>query len=269
MDCAQLRQHVLGSAGGDLPAGAQAHARACEACGALVDDSGRTARALEAAEPTPRGSLAALEAEVERDLARETGVLAWMRSRGRAFRLAVVVTVLALEVMAVLAWSPRPELGGAAPARLLLTVAFFGVLLVAAAWHALRPLYLPPAPSWVARSLVVLGVLAPAAAALLPGAGGVVPTSFLAPAAGCLALGTMLGGALLVIARALDRGGSAALSGALLAAAAAGLAGNLLLGLHCPVGDSAHVLVAHAGVVVVLLAGCVIVVRAGRRPARR
>ncbi len=268
MDCAQVREHVLRSAG-DLPPDALAHARECAACRALAEDHGGAGRALAAAEPSLRGSLAALESRVEADLARETGALAWLRSRGRPARLAVVGTVLALDAALVLAWRPRPDLGELTHGRLAVTLGCLGALLVLAAWHAMRPLYVAPAPGWAPATLVALAVLAPVALGVLPGGPAVAPPTFLGPAAGCLALGAMLGGALLVIARALDRGGTTALTGAFLAAAAAGLAGNVLLCLHCPVNDPAHVVVGHAGVVVVLLAGCAIIAASGGRRSRR
>jgi len=270
MDCAEVRLRVI--AGPErLPADAARHAEECPACRALLDDQGALGRVLDQARPPAPTApdLALLGGELDRALARERGARGWLRERGRPARLALVIAVLGVEVAAMLAAGGAPGARVRTPAELVVTLAFFGVLLVAASWHALRPLYLPPAPSWLTRGLVVLGVLAPFAIALWSGSMPApdAPGGFAARyGVSCFAMGAGIGVALLLVARALDRGGHRAAPGALLAAAAAGLAANVALDLHCASLELGHLAVGHAGVAVVLVAAYAMIRRAGGRP---
>jgi len=209
--------------------------------------------------------LAALERGLRDHLDRERGPLAWLRSRSRPAR---VLLLLGFAVaVAALTWlvAGRADLATYPRTRMIATLAWFAAAAGAAAWLALRPIYLPrPARSTTALVLgfAVLGPLVTAVLPAAPTAAAIIAAENLwSWAYGCFACGVTAGLAALLFARAVDRGGSLATGQLALAAAAAGLVGNAALQLHCPINQPLHLLLGHATVPLGLLLGALLVRR--------
>lgn len=192
----------------------------------------------------------ALEAAVAADVARERGPRAWLRGRSRGARLALLAAAAAAEILLVVAWSPRAGLDDSPAARLALTLGWASAIVLAASFHALRPLHRPPARRRIVAGILFVAVAAPIALAFLPDAHGAAA----APWYACLGKGVALAVPLLLLSRALDRRAHAGRASAALAAVAAGLTGFVGLGLHCPSNDALHLMCAHGTVPAVLLA---------------
>jgi hypothetical protein len=249
MDCPEIEAAIL--RGGAPPgAGLDDHLAECPSCRYLIEGGEPVARALAgSASDQPAIDLAALVAATEGALARERGPLAWLRARSRPERAALVVLAMALAVgVFVRVLHLRADWGSYPAPQLGIVLGGLGALALAATWHALRPLYLPPAP---ARLLLALGIAAPIVAALLPEQPTTVPLAhgFAASALACFALGSVLALAVFLAARALARDRL----GALAAAVGAGLAGVLGLVLHCPNNAPGHLLLGHAAVPIALV----------------
>jgi hypothetical protein len=207
------------------------------------------------------GDTRALEAAVMGRIAAERGPVARLRSLSRPARFGLLVAVVAVCAAVFALFLLRRDLDGYPPARMAVAVGGYGGLLLAAAWLALRPLYLPDRPG-ARRVLLVLGLALPFVLALLPE----LPTARAATAAlharwatFCFLDGALVAAAILVLGRVLDRGGP----GASLAALAAGLAGALMLHIHCPLNYPLHLLVGHAMVPVAALAAGALLSRRG------
>ncbi len=199
------------------------------------------------------GDLSGLARAVAEDLARERGPRAWLRSRSRGLRVALLAGLAAAEILVVVAFSPRPDLPDYPVARLALTFAWTAAIVVAAHVQALRPLHHAPARPWIVSAILFVAVAAPLALAFLPELPDAPGTAV--PWFGtCLGKGVALALPLLLAGRALDRRGHAGRTSAALAAVAAGLAGVLGLGVHCPANDPLHLVCAHGTVPAVVLA---------------
>jgi hypothetical protein len=204
-----------------------------------------------------------LFAGLEQQLAGERGARAWLRSRSTGARIVLSLASLALLVAVVaLAWA-RPDLSVYPGFRLALGMLVIVVLVGVQLVLALRPLSRPPLPAWVSPAAIVGAVTALVALYGLPPPHLAHPASLQAPgwqalisrALPCLAFGLVFALASYGLLRALDRGGTDPTRRALLAAAYGGLVANLLLMLHCPVTASAHLMLGHLGVAVLLLLG--------------
>jgi hypothetical protein len=117
--------------------------------------------------------------------------------------------------------------------RMAISFGGYGAVLVASAWLALRPLYLPDRPL-LRGALVVVGLTLPVVLALMPEVPGglqITDDRQLRHGLFCFADGALVAAAVLVFGRLLDRGDG---PGTVLAAVAAGAAGTLLLHVHCP-----------------------------------
>jgi hypothetical protein len=201
--------------------------------------------------------LAALEQAIRGQLEHERGVRAWLRSRSRPARLAMALGFAALVGVAMLLFAHRGDLPTYPQARMLLELAWFVAGTGAAAWLALRPIYLPRPSGGVVAAVAAFALAGPIVAALLPE----VPTSAYHRAyhswraLGCFGIGTATSLLAFVLARALDRGGTHGAGQLVLAAAAAGLVGNVALQLHCPINYPGHLLLGHATVPLGLVLG--------------
>src|SRR5262249_4195179 len=114
----------------------------------------------------------ALEAAVAADVARERGPRAWLRGRSRGARLALLAAAAAAGILLVVAWSPRAGLDDSPAARLALTLGWASAIVLAASFHALRPLHRPPARRRIVAGILFVAVAAPIALAFLPDAHG-------------------------------------------------------------------------------------------------
>ncbi len=264
MDCPELEDTL--ASGRRLGPEAEAHIRACEACRSLVEDGGTLAVSLRelAAISVPPMATTGLDAL----LARERGLRGRLRSLPRIHRVGIAAALVAALAAVVLVAVPRSDLDIYPRLRLLLAVGGFAVLALLATWHALRPLYLPPAPAWVSWTVFALGLAGPLAWAALPEMPTLTPKiDALSPVwmAHCFLLGLVSGGALVLLVRGLDRGGRAGVDMALLGAAFGGLVGNVGLLLLCPINFPLHLVLGHATVPVGLILAVAIATRATRR----
>lgn len=232
-----------------------AHLEGCEVCRALVAATPALERGQEppASERLTELDAAAAFGALNAALARETGLVARLRSLDTLTRRAALLGVLGALVGA-LYWAgfTSGALGAAPPMKALGGALLAGALLVLAA-HALHPLHRPSASPARARALYLV------AGALLLVAGLSISRVWSDPAAslgvnlGLVCLGFGLGVAAVTygLFRLLDR--SPASVSALPAAVMAALAGNVFLHLRCPNESASHFLFGHFGVLVSLL----------------
>ena len=204
-----------------------------------------------ASEPGGGPDLARMHAELQRELARERGPRAWLRSRPTPVRASLAGLVLGALIVATMTLSLRVDYALYPPLRMLLVLAAVAGLIAVNLVLLVWPLQLPAAPGWVAKAAVIGAPVTLLVLYALPPAHthprSIAPTEFGALLAGtvrCLVAGSSVGVALFAFLRALDRGSRRLL----LAAAGAGLAGNLLLQLHCAMTSPAHLLIGHFGV---------------------
>jgi hypothetical protein len=220
-----------------------------------------------ALEPAP--DLADLFASVQTDIARERGLVAWLRSCPTALRMAMAYgCVVALCVATALGWL-RPDIQVYPMGRMVMGLATMALLIAVGVGLVLRPLQRAALPTWVSGATVAVAVLALFAFYSLPVAHEAHPSSLQAPgvaallarARPCVVVGLLLGAAVFAALRALDRGGARR---SLLRAAAAGLCANLVLQLHCPNTARLHLLAGHFAVLVLLLAAVALWPRSAR-----
>lgn len=215
----------------------------------------RSLTGREAPEPVDDDLLASLRAKVDEDVAAEVGLVAKLRALPTPQRVGLVAGVTLLFTLVSGLAMPRPDLAQYPEVRMALILGLMAALCGWALWRILRPLHLPRPSPIADRILLVLGVLAPLAFALWP-----MPTmahaehagSFVGRAMGCLAFGSALGIPVLGLAIVLRRARVDGAAVAALAGVAAGLTANLGLQLHCPIHDPAHLVVAHASLVLLL-----------------
>lgn len=196
-----------------------------------------------------------LRAMEERLLARvddERGALAWLRSRGRLPRVALVVGLFALEALFFWLFLVRNDLAAHPPLRTALALGGSAVILVGAAWVSLRPLYLPEARR--AKALLAAAAIAlPVVLALLPELPSNRPPPTMEQqvrwAYLCFADGAVVAALVFAVARLLDRGGL----GTVAAATAGGMAGVFMLHVHCSLLYPVHLLFGHAAVPALLI----------------
>src|SRR5688572_1561070 len=119
-------------------------------------------------EPAPAPDLAALERAVLADQARERGPLARLRSLSTFARVSILLLVVAIEVVLFFAFVPRRDLAAYPTVRFVSILAIYAVVIGAAGWISLRPLYLPPIRPAMERTILGVGVAAPLALAALP-----------------------------------------------------------------------------------------------------
>lgn len=247
MDCAEIRDaFARGSAAGH--AEVQAHLRDCARCGALFEEDALVGRALSAeAHAEPFGSPPRFAA-LEQALSEERGPRAWLRSRPTRVRLlfvlGVVLTLCAYETFVKhhRAWAqlPRETLG-------LLLLLQMAALSVAARVALLGAL----ATRSQRLAAIALGLPLPFVLALAPAVntGETVGSGAVwAGAAACFAYGSAMTSPVWVSVWLLSRedGRWSALSQ--VAAVALGLSANLVLFLHCPNREPAHLTLGHAGI---------------------
>lgn len=197
-------------------------------------------------------------AEDARPLARHRQRPAWQRTVA-----GLGLVVLTLSITAAI--SPRGDLPYYPLARLALEVGSFLAVFALCVTVVTRGTHLPELPRPWTHGLAAAAVLVVVAVGLLPpphahdphvsrGLGELV--SYCGPGGVLMALPVY------ALVRLLDRGSSV---GALAAVSAAGVAANTFLQVHCPITDSAHLLLGHATVGVYLLLGLALIGAIERR----
>jgi len=217
----------------------------------------RAARDLLRGQENEPPSLDALRRRVDADLEKETGLLAGLRARPTAQRIGLVLTLIAVMVGITAGVTPRTDLADYPALRMAVVLLVLSGVTSAAVWRLLRPLHLPKPSITSTRLLLVAGVLAPTVAALWPVYGHVGNEAgeglqFALGCGRCAAFGAVMGAPVLALATMLRRARVDGAAVVALAGVSAGLAGNLTLQLHCPITDPAHLVLAHAGLALVL-----------------
>jgi len=202
--------------------------------------------------PVPQPDLEALWRRVESTIAREKGLLAWMRSRSTQWRVSVAGVAAAVIAVTLATARLRVDIDVYPQTRLLLSVGSFALLLGALIVLNLRPLQRPDVSTY-ALLFALAAFTVPFAIALLPEATLAHHVAF-RDAHDCLLLGTISGAVLMTLLRALDRSASHARA-LVVPAAAGGVLANLALSLHCPVVSPLHLALIHAPIGLVLLLG--------------
>ncbi len=215
-------------------------------------------------DPEENLDLSRLEQAVRADIDRERGLGAWLRSGSRALRFALALAFgVGVALLTLVAYARR-DLDTYPLARMCVTLGWFGVAAGVSAWLALRPIYLPRPDARLVAAVAVFALLGPVVTALWPAAPAASGLA-LGHAYSCFIIGTSVGLAALLFARALDRGGAHGVGQMVLAAVAAGLVGTVALQVHCPNNYPMHLLLGHATVPVGLVAGTLLARRFGKR----
>ncbi|MEM9695925.1 MAG: NrsF family protein, partial [Myxococcota bacterium] len=200
--------------------------------------------------------LASIRDEVQTSLEGEAGWLGRLRALSTPARLGLVVGVVVALTALIVVTTPRQDLSEYPVLRMAMILVVLGALAATASWRLLRPLHLPRPSAASDRVLLVLGVLAPVVAALWPMHEHVhvheASVGFLESAFRCSAFGGLFGLPVLGLAVVLRRARVDGAAVAALAGVTAGLTANLVLQLHCPMTDPAHILVGHVSLVLLL-----------------
>jgi hypothetical protein len=198
-----------------------------------------------------------LEASVELDatyrnvkgaLAREQGVVGWLRALPTEARIGVALVAVACTVLLprLFVHVDRGESRWTAPTAAPALV--YAAILVALLWASLWPLQLTRS-RLVDFVLVGAGLAAPFGLVDLPPGGA---CGLLRHIGYCFFIGTAIGWALVLLLRALDRGGHQDSMAAWLAVGVASLATNWALQFDCPETGAAHRFACHATIGVAL-----------------
>jgi hypothetical protein len=250
VDCADIRDVFLA---GELPTGPEAeeHVRVCPHCRELVERHGALGQRLGAAYEEVLDP--ELLATVERDLAREQGPRAWLRSLSTPLRFTLVLLTAAALFVVVYTRAPRPDFAVAADDRWYALAALLILGVVLGADGAVRVLGRAQPSSLVGAALTVL--VLPLLIALLPEADSQGPLAsagvgpdFARASLRCLCFGVLISaplGTLLWFASREDR---LALSSVIFVAGAAGVGANLALHAHCAISHPGHLIAGHATV---------------------
>jgi hypothetical protein len=251
MDCPEIRDAFVK---GELPTGAavEEHLRGCTQCSELFLHEAELGRSLAVAASGALPFADELFAKLEADVAQETGLRAWLRSRPTRLRFALA----ALSVFFVVALSGavlrRPDFAEYPLARLVLLLGVYaaGILLAFG-----KELYLSARRGSLADHVgLLLGALG------LPFLIAFAPATEASRHAGPEgALGCFMYGALLTLPTAallwaFDRDDRPSVRTVCLSAVSLGLSANLVLELHCPSGNTLHLLLGHASLGVAWLA---------------
>lgn len=203
--------------------------------------------------------IGALFEELDRRIACERGLSAWLRSRPTWQRATLALAVIAAPALLVAETQLRPDMSVYPTSRMATMLLSLTVLLAFTLAVALRPLQ-RPAPAPLLTSLTVVGsLLGLLGLSLLPEAHHAHPASLvhgqgvlaqLLRAAPCFVIGLLVGSVIYALLVALDRGGHRRDT---LFALCSGLAANLSLQLLCPVTAPVHMVLGHFGVALGLL----------------
>ena len=243
MDCSKIRDAFLSKQ--RLPkAELKAHLDGCPQCAALYEQDAELGRALAEqvapAAPFPE----ALFAEVEAELARETGPRAWLRSRPSALRFQLIALAVVLVVLFAGGAHHRHDLPDYPRARLVILLGSYFIAILLAVGKELS-LAVRPSKLGDYLALALFGLGLPFLAAFVP---ATEQSRFTGPegALGCFVYGALFTLPIGLLLWAFDRDDRLTLRTVCLSAAALGLSANLLLELHCPSGHPLHLLLGHA-----------------------
>ncbi len=244
VECAEIRS---GFVNGQVPEGAAVaeHLQGCASCRELFEGGASLGRALSVGVVAPPDVDQLLQ-RVSTELESEVGLRARVRSLPTGTRLVALVAVAGALAGYQLLMHRRADFAQYSP------VVFWGVALLlllalsAGGWALLRGV-LAPLGTRGLRWPVLLLLLPALVALLVPlGAGGAEAAP---DAAGsCFSYGAAVVVPVLLLLWLLERRDAPPLSVLVAAGGVAGLAANLLLHVHCPSVQLAHLLLGHASI---------------------
>jgi hypothetical protein len=250
VECAEIRS---GFVRGQLPEGLAVaeHLRGCATCRELFEGGASLGRALSVGVVAPPQADQLLQ-QVSAELDAEVGVRARVRS------LPTPTRVVALAAMAVALAGYQLLMNRRADYTSYSPFAFWGIALLlllalsAGGWVLLRGVLAPLGATrsrWVVPLLLLVPLLVAVLAPLGVGAGEPGPDATeWAGAGSCFSYGAALVAPVLLLLWLLDRRDALPLSVLIAAGGVAGLAANLLLHVHCPSVQLAHLLLGHASI---------------------
>jgi hypothetical protein len=262
MDCPEIRDAFVK---GELPAGPalEQHLRGCPQCSELLARDAKLGRSLASATDGVLPFEDELFAKLEANLAGETGLRAWLRSRPTRLRfgLAVLSVLLVVGLGGVL--HQRPDFAEYPLPRLLLLFAVYsaGILLAFG-----KELYLSVRRGSLGDHVGLL-----VAALGLPFLIALAPATESSRQAGpegalnCFMYGALLTLPTAALLWAFDRDDRPSVRTVCLSAVALGLSANLVLELHCSSGNTLHLMLGHASIGVAWLAAWFVLRRASAR----
>lgn len=258
MECAEIRS---GFVAGQVPAGAGValHLKSCPHCRELFENEARLGRSL-AREVLPVVDPGALFDQLGREVEREAGPRAWLRSLSTRTRAGALVFVGLLLLASQLWLQRRGDFAEYSPAVFWLVVAALTGALGFGSWRLARGAHAPLKAAQREGAVTLLFLLLPGLVALLSPLGSASgPTTDEAawgsPLA-CFSFGAVMVTPFLLLAWLLERRDRVPRAVLVSAGALSGLAANLLLHAHCGSAHLGHLLLGHAGVGVGWALGC-------------
>jgi hypothetical protein len=247
VDCAEIRRDFLT---GTVPSGPSVvgHLNSCPHCAELFVNQAVLGRHLARAAPAladdAQRSRVQL-ASVETAILRERGLRAFLRSRSTRLRWVLSLSVTGLLLLRELARGRVPwrSLGSS---RLLAGVLLVGLLALVTR-TALRPLPIERRAARLRWLLALVAWCLPCLIWFVPEAPGSdeFTGSFALRSLACFAYGSALAAPSFVLLWALDRGPWVPFRVWALGAGVVALAANLILLLHCPLTNRAHLVAGH------------------------
>ena len=245
MDCAEIRQGFMT---GEVPSGQSVdeHLGWCPHCRELFRNGASLGRRLAVSANGQPAELSTQLSATEALLVNERGLRAFLRSRSTRMRWALSLSLPGL-LLARELWRRRVPWRELSTPRLLgglLLVALLGVV----AHSALRPLPIERRAARLRTALALVAWCLPCVLWFAPEtrvsaedfSGELARTSF-----SCFAYGSALAAPSFALLWALDRGARMPFHVWALAAGTVGLVANILLLLHCPSTNGAHLLAGH------------------------
>ena len=253
MDCAEIRQGFMA---GGAPSGraVDEHVEWCPHCRELLRNAAALGRRLAGATGGATGALGAQLTATEALLARERGVRAFLRSRSTRVRWALTLLLPTL-LLARELWRGRVPWRDVSSPRMLGGLLLAGLLGVVT-HSALRPLPVERRAARLRSALALVAWCLPCVLWLAPETrvnaddwSGELALRSLT----CFAYGSALAAPSFALVWALDRGVRVPYRVWALAAGTVGLVANLVLALHCPSTNGAHLLAGHFSIGLVWL----------------
>lgn len=242
MQCADIQRSLER---GTLPTGAavEAHLESCPTCAARLD-----AHLLDAASDRPRAStrsseVASLRADTMASITVDHGVVGFLRSRSTPIRVTLLVALVVALAAMQFGLKPRADATTYPIVGMVLSVSALLACLGAGFRLALRPLFLPPAPTSTVLAIALTALAVPVVLAVAP-IHGDLAFGIERSNVHCLRFGLIIAGLVFGAFWVFDRGPT--LRSLAFATISAGLAGTLLLQVACPSREAHHLLSSHA-----------------------
>ncbi len=186
----------------------------------------------------------------------ETGISATLRTLPTWARFTIVAVTVTTMVAGVLIVFRPAGTGVYPPVPLAIWSLSYAALLALVVSRALRPLHRAMEPAGREMAVAAACLAVPFIAALMPPHPLLRSVETAGSDGNCLALGVLLGAAVVLLMRALDRAPESSFRSAMLVAAAGGLAANLALVFYCRRPYPLHLAIEHAPIGVLLSFVC-------------